>query len=94
MVQPLCEYGFECHSQESRIKNVKAGRHLQESGVHLPCFTDGKSKTSDKKVCLELKKQICGQAFINSHFSPKRLPLAPTPQSPQCPYCVARISLR
>lgn len=84
MVRSLCECGFECHSLESRIKNVTAGRDLQDTGVHVPHFTDGESKTSDERVCSKLKQQVSGQAFIKSFmfFSQLRivypLPLPPS----------------
>jgi hypothetical protein len=38
---------FEYYSQESRIKNVKARRGLQDPPVHLPCFTDGEWEGPD-----------------------------------------------
>lgn len=68
MVQSLCECGLECYSQESRIKNAKAGRHLQDTGVHLPRFANEDSKTSVKKACPELKQQVSGQGVINSYI--------------------------
>lgn len=54
-------------SRESRIKNVKAGRGLQDTtGVHLPPFSEGNSKTSDKKACPELKHEVSDQSFMKS----------------------------
>lgn len=97
MAQSLCECAFECCSQESRVKNVKAWRHLQDTGVYLPCFSDGECKTSDKKACPEL---VSDQAFINSYSFSSQVrigcllsqPLSP--QLPQLPYFVERISLK
>ena len=72
-------------SRESRIKNVKAGRGLQDTtGVHLPFFTEGDSKTSDKKACPEFKHEVSDQAFVKSSifFSQVRISyLLPLPPS-------------
>lgn len=95
MVQSLCECAFECCSQESRVKNVKAWRHLQDTRVYLPRFSDGECKTSDKKACPEL---VSGQAFINSYIFSSQVRigylLSQPPQPPQLPYFVERISLK
>lgn len=85
--------------REHRIKNVKAGRGLQDTtGVHLPLFTDGDSQTSDKEACPELTHEVSDQAFMKSYiFFPqvKRGYLSPQPpQPPQCPYFVAKIPLK
>lgn len=56
-------------SWEHRIKNVKAGRGLQDSTeVPLPHFTDEDSKTSDKKAYPELKHEVSARAFMKSYI--------------------------
>lgn len=48
--------------REHRIKNVKAGKGLQDTtGVPLPHFTDGDFQTSDKEACPELKHEVSDQ---------------------------------